>query len=40
MAKGKKGFAGKKAAPFKPGGGRKQSHPHTAEGKPRKRKGS
>lgn len=36
MAKGK-GFNGKKAAPFKSGGGRKQSHPHTAKGLPRKK---
>jgi len=34
-----KGFGGKKAAPFKKGGGRKTSHPHTAKGLPR-RKGS
>lgn len=28
-------FKGKKAAPFKSGGGRKTSHPNTAKGKPR-----
>lgn len=32
----KKGFGGKKAAPFKKGGGRKQSHPNTSKGTPRK----
>jgi len=32
-----KPFAGKKAAPFKKGGGRDQSHPRTAKGEPRKR---
>jgi len=32
-----KGFGGKKAAPFKAGGGRKQSHPNTAKGQPRKK---
>jgi hypothetical protein len=32
-------FGGKKAAPFKKGGGRKQSHPRTAKGTKRKRKG-
>lgn len=31
----KRGFSGKKAAPFVRGGGRKQSHPHTAKGKTR-----
>lgn len=40
MAKGKKGFGGKKAAPFKSGGGRKQSHPHTAKGTARKKAAS
>lgn len=34
----KRGFAGKKAAPFKKGGGRKQSHPRTAKGIKRRRK--
>jgi hypothetical protein len=38
MAK-KAGFAGKKAAPFKKGGGRKTSHPNTAKGTPRKKGG-
>lgn len=33
----KKGFGGKKAAPFVKGGGRKKSHPHTARGVPKKR---
>jgi hypothetical protein len=33
----KKGFAGKKAAPFKRGGGRKTTHPHTAKGTPRQK---
>lgn len=37
MAKGK-GFQGKKAAPFKKGGGRDTSHPNTAKGVPRKKK--
>lgn len=32
----KKGFSGKKAAPFAKGGGRKTSHPKTAKGTPRK----
>lgn len=32
-----KPFGGKKAAPFKKGGGRDQSHPKTAKGTPRKR---
>lgn len=37
MAKtGKAGFAGKRAAPFKSGGGRDQRHPNTAKGTPRK----
>lgn len=36
MAK-KQGFNGKKAAPFKSGGGRKQDHPNTAKGTPRKK---
>lgn len=35
--KGKKGFAGKKAAPFVKGGGRKKSHPNTAKGKTKKK---
>jgi hypothetical protein len=40
MAKSsKKGFSGKKAAPFSKGGGRKTSHPKTAKGTPRKKKG-
>jgi hypothetical protein len=30
-------FGGKKAAPFKSGGGRKASHPNTAKGTPRKK---
>lgn len=34
----KKAFAGKKAAPFKPGGGRAPTHPNTAKGLPRKKK--
>jgi hypothetical protein len=29
---GKKGFGGKKAAPFKKGGGRKTDYPRTAKG--------
>lgn len=33
-------FGGKKAAPFKKGGGRKKSHPRTAKGTKRKRMGS
>lgn len=33
----KKPFGGKKAAPFKPGGGRKQSSPRTHKGTPRKK---
>lgn len=32
-----KAFGGKKAAPFKAGGGRKASHPNTAKGTPRKK---
>ena len=37
MAKGKTAnFGGKKAAPFKKGGGRVQSDPRTAKGAPRK----
>lgn len=28
----KKGFSGKKAAPFVKGGGRKKSHPRTSKG--------
>lgn len=31
-----KKFGGKKAAPFKKGGGRSQIHPNTAKGLPRK----
>lgn len=34
---GRKGFGGKKAAPFVKGGGRKKSHTHTARGTKRKR---
>lgn len=30
------GFGGKRAAPFKPGGGRDKAHPNTAKGTPRK----
>jgi hypothetical protein len=30
-------FGGKKAAPFKKGGGRVQTHPRTARGTPRKK---
>jgi len=30
-------FKGKKAAPFKKGGGRRKSHPHTSKGTKRKR---
>lgn len=37
MARGKS-FGGKKAAPFKAGGGRKTAHPHTAKGTTRKAK--
>lgn len=33
----KQGFSGKKAAPFKKGGGRSPSHPNTAKGTPRKK---
>ena len=33
----KKAFGGKKAAPFKTGGGRKQSSPNTAKGTPKKK---
>jgi hypothetical protein len=36
MAKSKP-FGGKRAAPFKAGGGRKAASPKTAKGKPRKR---
>ncbi len=36
MAKGLGNFGSKKAAPFASGGGRDQSHPHTAKGEPRK----
>jgi hypothetical protein len=32
-----KPFGGKKAAPFTPGGGRDTSHPHKADGTPRKK---
>jgi len=32
----KPAFGGKKAAPFKPGGGRKTATPNTAKGTPRK----
>lgn len=32
----KQNFGDKKAAPFKQGGGRKQAHPNTAKGTPRK----
>jgi hypothetical protein len=40
MAKGKKPlFGGKRAAPFVSGGKRKQSHPRTAKGTIRKKKG-
>lgn len=31
-----KGFGGKRAAPFKKGGGRDTKHPNTAKGAPRK----
>jgi hypothetical protein len=34
----KKGFGGKKAAPFVKGGGRDPNHPNTAKGTPRKGK--
>ena len=34
----KKPFAGKRAAPFKKGGGRKQASPRTHKGTPRKKK--
>jgi hypothetical protein len=37
MAKSKRGFGGKKAAPFKKGGGRSSNSPRTAKGQPRKR---
>jgi hypothetical protein len=39
MAKSKRKplFGGKRAAPFKKGGGRDRSHPNTAKGTPRKR---
>lgn len=36
-AKKSKPFGGKRAAPFAPGGGRKQSHPNKANGTPRKK---
>jgi len=32
----RKSFGGKKAAPFKPGGGRDPKAPRTAKGEPRK----
>jgi len=35
-----KDFGGKKAAPFKSGGGRDTSSPRTAKGTPRKRVGT
>lgn len=35
--KKKPAFGGKRAAPFKKGGGRSQSHPNTAKGTPRKK---
>jgi hypothetical protein len=38
VKKGGGSFGGKKAAPFKKGGGRDTSHPNTAKGKPRKGK--
>lgn len=38
MAKGKKPFAGKKAAPFAKGGGRNTNSPKTAKGTKRKGK--
>jgi hypothetical protein len=31
-----KGFGGKKAAPFKKGGGRDKDHPNNAKGEPKK----
>jgi len=37
MGKTKRGFGGKKAAPFKKGGGRSSNSPRTAKGTPRKR---
>lgn len=37
MNAGKKGFQGKKAAPFKKGGGRNPNSPRTAKGTPRKK---
>jgi hypothetical protein len=37
MATKKKPFGGKQASPFKAGGGRKQSHPNTAKGTPKKK---
>jgi hypothetical protein len=37
MGKSKRGFGGKKAAPFKKGGGRSTNSPRTAKGTPRKR---
>lgn len=39
MARRTGSFKGKKAAPFAKGGGRKQSHPRTAKGTPRRRGG-
>jgi len=38
MGKGSKGFGGKKAAPFKSGGGRSKASPRTAQGTQRKGK--
>jgi hypothetical protein len=37
MANKGSGFGGKKAAPFAKGDGRKQDHPNTAKGEPRKK---
>lgn len=34
---GKKAFGGKKAAPFKKGGGRNSDHSNTAKGVPKKK---
>lgn len=36
--KSSKAFGGKRAAPFKKGGGRSSNHPNTAKGTPRKGK--
>jgi hypothetical protein len=36
MVAKKAAFGGKKAAPFKKGGGRDANHPNTAKGTPRK----